>query len=97
MHHAAYPGDHGLGESNVILRYLAQKWHMTDWCPANLEDRSRIDEMTEFTSLHVGRRLYELAWNLHFGPNVGERTARMAARPAWKKVASDLDRQLQAK
>jgi len=119
--------------------------------------------MTEFTSLHVGRWLNELAWNLHFGPKyfggqvnqakaedqrgmlmknlikleahmqgrnylacsgptiadvsfapfainhkfaqvsfsdfpcVADWTARMAARPAWKKVAAELEKQLQTK
>jgi glutathione S-transferase len=154
---------HGMGESNAILRYLAQRWQLSSWYPENLEDRARVDQLTEFTNIHVTRWLNDLAWNLEvapkfFGgkpnlekaeehrgmllrnlnkletymhgrtylaaevptiadislapfaihhqmahvsfsdfPNVAAWTARMAARPSWKKVMTEREKMLPSK
>lgn len=57
-----------MSESNAIMRYLAAKTERFELYPANLEDRARVDTMTEFCNLHINRFLISIAWNLHFVP-----------------------------
>lgn len=63
-----------MGESNAILRYLAQRFELESFYPNNLEDRAQVDQVMEFVSLHVNRYLLSLAWNLHWGPRFGQKT-----------------------
>jgi glutathione S-transferase len=62
-----------MGESNAILRYLAQRFELDAFYPANLEDRAGVDQLMEFVSLHVNRYLLSLAWNLHWAPKFGQK------------------------
>ncbi len=61
-----------MGESNAILRYLAQRFELDQFYPNNLEDRAQVDQLMEFVSLHVNRYLLSLSWNLHWGPKFGQ-------------------------
>lgn len=87
-----------LAESNAVMRYLAQKKERYDLYPVNLEDRARVDMMTEFCTLHVNRFLVTMAWNLYFGPKfVGSPTDHRAvdeARAALLKGMAKLEVQL---
>lgn len=61
----------GLSESNAILRYLAQRFEKSTWYPTNLEDRAQVDQICEFTNLHLNRWLISLGWNLVVAPKMG--------------------------
>ncbi len=59
-----------LSESNAILRYLAQRWEMHDWYPANLETRARIDQWTDYVTQHIGDFIGILTWHRYFLPRL---------------------------
>lgn len=85
-------GGHSMGESNAILRYLAQRYEMDAFYPANLEERANVDQVMEYTSLHVGRFLYTLAWNLHFAPKFGRPTVQAFVDDAQFQLTRHLPR-----
>lgn len=60
-----------LSESNAILRYVADRYELTDWYPRNLEDRAQIDRLMEFSNIHVNRWLTSLIWNLSMATKMG--------------------------
>lgn len=64
-------GSERLGESNTILRYLAQRFGKTDWYPPNLEDQARVDQAMDFTSQHIARWYTVLNWYLGVAPMLG--------------------------
>jgi glutathione S-transferase len=82
----------GLGESNAIVRYLADKWQLTSFYPTNLEDRARVDMLAEFASLHVGRWLQAYAWNAVAAPKFGMPSYPDAITEARAALAKNLPR-----
>ena len=55
----------GLGESNAIIRYLAEK-QPSDIYPQDLQQRALIDQWIEFSSHHVGLALGKIMYNTYF-------------------------------
>lgn len=51
-----------LGESNAILRYLAEKQRRFDFYPAHLETRAQIDQWIDFLGLNVCDPISTLIW-----------------------------------
>ncbi len=64
-------GGFRLAESGAILRYLAQKWNLANLYPANLEDRAQVDMAMDYATLHVGRHVSALAWQLSWSQKRG--------------------------
>ena len=46
-----------LGESSAIMRYLADKWELTDLYPRPPQERALCDEWLDFTAQHVNHPL----------------------------------------
>lgn len=57
-----------LAESNTILRYLAHKFEKFDAYPMELKARVKVDQMVDFTTLHVSRWVQGLFWNIVLAP-----------------------------
>lgn len=55
-------GDFNLGESNTIMRYLAQKQERFDLYPIGLEERAQVDQWTDYCNMHICRQIGDLAW-----------------------------------
>ena len=79
-----------LAESGAILRYLAQKWNLTQLYPANLEDRAQVDMAMDYTTLHVGRHVSALAWQLSWSQKRGFPTNQAAVDEARQALAKHL-------
>jgi glutathione S-transferase len=71
-----------LGESNAIMRYLADRYQKHSFYPLNLEERARVDMLVEFGSNHLNRWLNTLAWGLHWAEKFG-----MKANPSLTEEA----------
>lgn len=81
-----------LSESNAILRYAAQKFGKTSFYPENLEDRARVDQMMDFTTLHVARWMLSLAWNLAMAPKLGRPVSQKSIDDARDSLVTSLPR-----
>ncbi|MBP9706914.1 MAG: glutathione S-transferase family protein [Oligoflexales bacterium] len=57
-----------LSESQAILRYLAQRFELHSQYPANLQDRARVDQIMDFTTMHISKHIGSLHWNTIMAP-----------------------------
>jgi glutathione S-transferase len=86
-----------LAESGAILRYLSQKWQLSSLYPVNLEDRAQVDMVMDYATLHVGRHVSSLAWQLSWSKKRGfpvNLAAVEEARQALNKHLPRLERYL---
>lgn len=79
-----------LAESGAILRYLAQKWNLTQLYPATLEERALVDMAMDYTTLHVGRHVSALAWQLSWSERRGFPVNPVAVQEAREALAKHL-------
>jgi glutathione S-transferase len=68
-------GDLKLHESNAILRYLCQKHGLTDWYPADLRHRARVDQWLDWNQSRLSPAVIDIVFNTLFA---GERSDRQA-------------------
>ena len=68
-------GELKLHESNVILRYLCQKHALTDWYPADLAQRARVDQWLDWNQSRLSPAVIDVVFNTLFA---GERSDRQA-------------------
>jgi glutathione S-transferase len=59
-------GDLKLHESNVILRYLCQKHGLTDWYPADLKQRARVDQWLDWNQCRLSPAVIDIVFNTLF-------------------------------
>ena len=85
-------GGFGLGESNAIIRYVAEKFSVNQLYPANLEDRATVDMVSEFVQGHVNRWILTLAWQLVMAPKWGFPTDPNAVAEAHNQLPTGLGR-----
>lgn len=57
-----------LSESNTVLRYLAHKFEKYDAYPKDLNSRAKVDQIMDFTTMHVSRWIQGLFWNIVLAP-----------------------------
>lgn len=82
----------GVGESNAIMRYVAQKWQLDGLYPTNLEDRALVDMVMDFTTQHVNQFLNEASWNLTWAPKFGMAANQPMITEAHQRLAMNLPR-----
>lgn len=81
-----------LAESGAILRYLAQKWNLSRLYPTNLEDRAQVDMAMDYATLHVGRHVSALAWQLSWSQKRGFPVNQAAVDDAREALLKHLPR-----
>lgn len=81
-----------LAESLTILRYLAQKHGKHTFYPDNLEERAKVDQIADFTTLHVGRWSQSLVWNLVIAPMIGQTANQALVEEARRQLTGYLPR-----
>jgi glutathione S-transferase len=72
-------GDYCLGESNAIIRYLADKANSTLY-PRDLQQRGHIDQWIDFAAQHIATATAKIMFNTYFykfrGVTVDERSLK---------------------
>ena len=86
---AIIDGDFKLSESGAIMRYLVARYNRFDLMPVNLEDRAKVDEAFEFTTIHINRPLLDLAWQRHFAPKYNQPCEQVIVDRAEKYLKRD--------
>lgn len=68
-------GDLKLHESNAILRYLCQKHALTDWYPADLAHRARVDQWLDWNQCQLSPAVIGIVRNTLFMGDKGDKAA----------------------
>jgi glutathione S-transferase len=68
-------GDLTLHESNAILRYLCQKHALTDWYPADLKHRARVDQWLDWNQCQLSPAVIGIVRNTLFMGDKGDKAA----------------------
>lgn len=68
-------GDLKIHESNAILRYLCQKHALTDWYPADLAHRARVDQWLDWNQCRLSPAVIDIVRNKVFLGEKGDRQA----------------------
>jgi glutathione S-transferase len=68
-------GDLKLHESNAILRYLCQKHALTDWYPADLKHRARVDQWLDWNQCQLSPAVIGIVRNTLFMGDKGDKAA----------------------
>jgi glutathione S-transferase len=68
-------GDLTLHESNAILRYLCQKHALTDWYPADLKHRARVDQWLDWNQCRLSPAVIDIVRNKVFLREKGDKDA----------------------
>lgn len=84
-------GDLKLHESNAILRYLCQKHALTDWYPADLQHRARVDQWLDWNQCQLSPAVIGIVLNKVFLGAKGDSQAIARGEARLKEVAPILD------
>jgi glutathione S-transferase len=68
-------GDLKIHESNAILRYLCQKHGLTDWYPADLKHRARVDQWLDWNQSRLSPAVVDIVRNKVFLGDKGDKDA----------------------
>jgi glutathione S-transferase len=68
-------GDLTIHESNAILRYLCQKHGLTDWYPADLKQRARVDQWLDWNQSRLSPAVIDIVRNKVFLREKGDKDA----------------------
>lgn len=68
-------GDLKIHESNAILRYLCQKHALTDWYPADLAHRARVDQWLDWNQSRLSPAVIDIVRNKVFLGDKGDKEA----------------------
>ncbi|MCF6764528.1 glutathione S-transferase family protein [Thiotrichales bacterium 19S3-7] len=60
-----------LFESNVIVRYLAEKVNNTNYYPSDLQQQALVNQWLDFSSMHIGSNVSKILFNRHFADKIG--------------------------
>lgn len=68
-------GDITLHESNAIMRYLCDKHDLSDWYPADLAARARIEQWLDWTQCRLGPATFFVVYNTVFAGDQADKAA----------------------
>lgn len=89
-------GELKLHESNTILRYLCQKHGLTDWYPADLQHRARVDQWLDWNQSRLSPAVIDIVRNKVFLGAKGDQEAIVRGEAKLKEVGPILDAGLAA-
>ena len=89
-------GDLTLHESNAILRYLCQKHGLTDWYPAELKQRARVDQWLDWNQCRLSPAVIDIVFNTLFAGERSDRDAIERGQARLRELAPILEAGLQA-
>ena len=84
-------GDLKLHESNAILRYLCQKHALTDWYPADLRQRARVDQWLDWNQCRLSPAVIDIVRNKVFLREQGDREAIARGEAKLRELAPVLE------
>jgi glutathione S-transferase len=89
-------GELKLHESNVILRYLCQKHALTDWYPADLAQRARVDQWLDWNQSRLSPAVIDVVFNTLFAGERSDRQAIARGQAKLQELAPILETGLQS-
>jgi glutathione S-transferase len=89
-------GDLKLHESNAILRYLCQKHALTDWYPADLAQRARVDQWLDWNQCRLSPAVIDIVRNKVFLGEKGDKDAIARGEARLRELAPILEAGLSA-
>jgi glutathione S-transferase len=84
-------GELTIHESNAILRYLCQKHALTDWYPADLAHRARVDQWLDWNQCRLSPAVIDIVRNRVFLGEKGDMAAIARGEAKLKELGPILD------
>lgn len=88
-------GDLTLHELNAILRYLCRKHDLTDWYPADLQHRARVDQWLDWNQCRLSPAVIDIVLNTVFLGERGDKAAIARGQEKLRELAPILEAGLQ--